>query len=111
MRDTQLEDYILETAERYGGPGFAAGCRQRLTMGQEMYGNAWAARDIKDMVREIREESLDVGAWGVLAAQLVPSDDDYGERMLQIRALLQRAISRAAGIDADLRQILDLLAD
>lgn len=112
-RNTTFENDLLAAAERQAGLeiGYADRVRARLTMGQELYGNAWAGRPLVDMIREIREEAWDVGAWASLAAQLADRDVPDGEAMMLVRMRLQRAVACAVAIDEELRQILDLLAD
>jgi hypothetical protein len=87
---------MLDAAERQGGVagiGYSEQVQDRLTLGQELYGDRWASRSLHDLIREIADESLG------------------GERMMHVRMLLQQAVGRAAAVEHDLRQVLDLLAD
>jgi hypothetical protein len=104
---------MLDAAERQGGVagiGYSEQVQDRLTLGQELYGDRWASRSLHDLIREVREEAFDIGSWSVLAAQI--ADESLGgERMMHVRMLLQQAVGRAAAVEHDLRQVLDLLAD
>lgn len=95
-RDEAFEAAFLEAAERQAGLygiGFVQLVAERLdTMGAR-HADRWASMSPRELVREIREEALDIGGWPVLTAQrlLALGLDDPGallarEKLLEIAA-------------------------
>jgi hypothetical protein len=76
-RDPERELAWLESATAdlgEAGAAFVEHARRRLSLGEEAYGDAWAGRTVEQLVDEMVEETLDVGAWGVLALQALELD-------------------------------------
>lgn len=78
-RDASRELVWLELAElEAGASGFVEHARRRLTAGQELYGDRWAVRDLRELLDELSEEAADLGSWGVLALQALEHHLDIG---------------------------------
>lgn len=92
VRDETAEQRFFEAAAGGQTPTFVAHATNRLELGQELYGDAWAQRGIAGLVDELLEEAADLGAWAALAIQTL--DDSPGDEF--IRTLLDIASLHAA---------------
>lgn len=70
-RDKAYEAELLERAlgNDQHDQRFAAAVLERLELGQQLYGTRSLELPLEELLREIREETLDVGAWSLLCAQ------------------------------------------
>lgn len=46
----------------------------RLELGEELYGDQWARRSVRDLLGELLEEAADLGAWGALTQQVLATE-------------------------------------
>jgi len=60
---------------RAGNPDFTTAAQHRLTLGERLYGDAWRQRTISELLAEVTEEALDMGAWSALAMQALDRAD------------------------------------
>jgi hypothetical protein len=69
-RDVAREGAWLQRAEQRAGlSAFAEHAARRLAAGETAYGDRWVGLGLERLLRELREEAADLGAWGVLALQ------------------------------------------
>lgn len=80
IRDLEREASFLSTAAG-DHAAFVEHVAARLQLGEREYGDAWATRDLRELLGELLEEAADLGAWAVLAEQrLSTSSLTIGER-------------------------------
>jgi Holliday junction resolvase len=106
-----FEADFLDGSERMAKPGtdFKEAVTRRLRAGQELYGDKWAHMTVSRLLREIREEGLDLGAWSALAGQ--HSASIVGRRAApQVVLMLQEIAAHGAKVDALVKQFRDELA-
>lgn len=85
---------------------WVAAVMARLAMGESLYGSEWAWRRPIELVREAREEALDIGAWAVLAWQALGT-----RRHLLLRRALAAARDRGRSAYFVLEDAETLLAE
>ncbi len=84
-RDSVREQAWLEAAEQdAGASGFACHVVERLLAGESVYGDRWATVGLRKLIAELMEEAADLGAWAVLALQVL---GEQAERDLVASAL------------------------
>jgi hypothetical protein len=113
MRHRDFEREYLEGAARNAGVGaigFERDVTDRLAEGEVLYGVTALGRPMGELIRELREEGYDLGAWSVLAAQ----SEDMAELDEESRLLVQTLLQQVAGKGAEavylLRQIAELIS-
>lgn len=99
-RDRGLEADLLTTVDRIGPTphayGFGASVQSRLDRGDRLHGNAFAARDVRDLLGEAIEEAEDLPAWAVLAfTQAVRSGADQSSLDTLRQAIVMAACAAA----------------
>jgi hypothetical protein len=111
MRSSVFEADFLDGSERMAKPGtdFKEAVTRRLRAGQELYGDKWAHMSVSRLLREIREEGLDLGAWSALAGQHSAVDRLDDEQRPQVVLMLQEIAAHGAKVDALVKQLRDEL--
>jgi hypothetical protein len=71
-----------------GGEAFVEHVLRRLASGQKLYGDQWAEAGFEGLLSELEEEAADIGAWGVLALQVLETDPRVSELMRQHLGIL-----------------------
>lgn len=109
MRALAFEADFVDGAERMAQPGtdFQDAVHRRLSMGQEMYGDKWAGMDVGRLLREIREEGLDLATWSALTAQHSHLDGLSDDDRQRATLLLQEIAAHGAKVDALVKQLRD----
>lgn len=113
MRHLPLERDFLQGAARdagLGALGFERLVSDRLAEGQALYGFTALARPLGELVRELREEGLDLGAWAVLAAQSDEVDELDDDQRLLFLSLLQAVAGKGAEVENLLRQAAEVIS-
>jgi hypothetical protein len=94
-RDAALErDFLVRSA---GHEPFTDAVLQRLGIGQQLYGERSLGRPLDELLHEIREETLDIGAWSLVALQSTGlAVLDAGPRELVVDALEEATLAGSA---------------
>lgn len=61
--------------------GFTDHAVRRLAAGQELHGDRWADLGFERLLTELEDQAADIGAWGVLALQVVEADPNISDVM------------------------------
>jgi hypothetical protein len=104
-RDPLAERVLLDRSQRLARLSAASWPQQveeRLEVGQGLYGDSWADRPLSELLAEISEEALDIGAWGCLAAQALSACELGAQANLVVGEMLAQAMGAAATAHAHL---------
>lgn len=109
MRSQTWEADFVDGAARMAQPGtdFEQAVHRRLSIGQGLYGDQWAGMDIGRLLREIREEGLDLATWSALTGQHSHLDRLDDEQRQRIVMMLQEIAAHGAKVDALVKQLQD----
>jgi hypothetical protein len=110
-RDTQREREFLRAAAN-GHIAFAEHAEQRLSAGQELFGDSWSWAGIPRLLAEMLEEAVDLATWAVLTDQAIDLDERLSDRQReQLRAALHVAARRGAQAHALLSNVVTTYDD
>lgn len=80
-RNVSLEDRLLRAIVGRAKRRFAVDCgsypgavQRRLKLGARRFADSFSEREPADLLAELREEALDVGAWALLALQRLAAE-------------------------------------
>jgi hypothetical protein len=109
VRDPKREREFLEHASR--GSLHPAPCRfvehalHRLELGESKFGDRWATLPLDEFVRELTEETADLGAWAVLARQA----HTVQRHTNLVDAHIDACLERVARAGAEAHRVLEVL--
>jgi len=98
-RDALAERVALDRSQRLARLSVASWPQQverRLDLGQRLYADAWADRPLSELVDEVGEEALDIGAWGCLALEALAASDLGRDSALSVGEMLAHAMGAGA---------------
>ncbi len=104
---------FLKGAERAAGldVGWSDAVLDRLTAMEAKYGQRYRTMSLRTLLREINEESFDLGGWPVLAALMVNGEDGIDTDVaLEVKQLLQQISAhgvRVTGLVERIRERLE----
>jgi len=108
-RDRYRERRWLESVVTNVPSKFAAHARERLEMGEGLYGARWATMGIARLLDELAEEAVDLGAWSALALQALDGEDLApslrDEIVAQLRAAACAGAQAHAAVEAGVRAL------
>ncbi|MCW2951030.1 MAG: hypothetical protein JWQ48_200 [Conexibacter sp.] len=97
-RDRYRERRWLEGVTATVPNGFVAHARDRLEMGEALYGARWATAGIAQLLAELAEEAADLGAWSALALQAL--DGGHLDPLVRVGIVGQLSAIARAGAEA-----------
>lgn len=113
MRHAPFERAFLEQATRevgLGALGFERQAEDRLAMGDTLYGTRALLTPLVELLKEIREEGVDLATWAVLAAQSEEVQELDDEQRLLFQTLLQSIAGKGAEVEHLLRQAAEVIS-
>jgi hypothetical protein len=111
-RNRYVERRWLEDAAAVVPSGFVQHARERLEMGEALYGDRWASAGIRQLLAELRTEAADLGAWSALTLQALDDlgDDERAALVVQLRAVARAGAEAYAALETANR-LLDAAED
>lgn len=103
MRNHRFETDFFEAAAVRAGvhpPDFLEEARRRLAKGGKEYGDdSWLGKNLSDFARELKEEGLDLAAWGALCAQRYPDSAEIIGHAHELAAIGAAAYLRGLALE------------
>lgn len=111
MLATFHHDFLTGAERRahYEGLGFREQVERRLFEGAREYGDSYREKSTHKLLKEIREEGLDVAAWSALLAEALEDRPFDQETLQNARLMLQEAAAYGVMIDQLVGSLTELL--